>query len=104
LLILTFIVLFVSLIAGMQKTTGTHRMLFLTALATLVSVCLQSNGAVDILFLEIGLYFWIIMALPFALYWPTSKQLSATGEEALNEDVAPLVPMQAGQGTERIFT
>jgi O-antigen ligase len=101
LLILTFIALSVGLIAGMRKTTGTHRMLFLTALVTLVSVCLQSIGAVDILFLGIGLYFWIIMALPFALYWPTSKQLTATGEEALNDDAATPEQMQAGQETER---
>jgi len=80
---LTFIALLVGLIAGMRKATGTHRLLFLTALAVLVSVCLQSIGAVDTFFLEIGLYFWIIMALPFAIYWSVPKQLTENSEEVL---------------------
>ena len=101
LLILTFIALFVGLIAGMRKTTGSHRMLFLTAFAILVNVCLQSIGAVDILFVEIGLYFWIIMALPFALCWSAPKQLSETSEEVLNDDETMILPMQAISETER---
>ena len=76
LLTMVFITLFVSFIRGMRKTNGTHRVLFLTALAILVSVCLQSLDAVDILFLNIGLYFWVIMALPFALCWSRQEDLS----------------------------
>ena len=101
LLILTFIALLVGLIAGMRKATGTHRLLFLTALAVLVSVCLQSIGAVDTFFLEIGLYFWIIMALPFAIYWSVPKQLTENSEEVLNDDEMMELHMQAIPETER---
>jgi O-antigen ligase len=101
LLILVFITLFVSLIAGLRKTTGTHQMLFLTALAILASVFLQSIGSIDILFKEIGLYFWIIMALPFALYWSGSKQLTETKEGVPDGDEAKIPRMPAKQRKER---
>jgi O-antigen ligase len=101
LLILVFITLFVSLIAGMRKTTGAHQMLFLTALAILASVLIQSFGATDILSQNIGLYFWIIMALPFALYWSVSKQLTETKEGVLDDDEAKIPRMPARQRKER---
>jgi len=101
LLILVFITLSVSLIAGMRKTTGAHQMLFLTALAILASVFLQSFGATDIFSQNIGLYFWIIMALPFALYWSVSKQLTETREGVLDDDEAKIPRMPARQRKER---
>jgi len=99
LLVLVFIALFASLIIGMRKATGDHRTLFVTALATLVSVFVQSVQTNDIWIQAVAIYFWIIMALPFALYWFTPKQLSETDEEAL-EDEGTMPRMRAIQKAE----
>jgi murein biosynthesis integral membrane protein MurJ len=101
LLLLTFIALFAGLIVGMRKATGSHRMLCVTALAILVSVYIQSFGAVDLLFVEIGLYFWIIMALPFALFWSAPKEQPETSKEVLNNHETMIFPMQTVPETER---
>jgi O-antigen ligase len=101
LLALAFISAFVSLIRGLRKMAGPPRLLCLTALAVLISVALQSGGAIDILFQGIGLYFWIILALPFALCWSAPKQLSEANEEALNGGGAMVPHMRARQRTER---
>jgi len=101
LLIVTFIVLFVSLITGMRKATGSHRMLFLTTLVILISVCLQSFGAIDLLFVEVGLYFWIIMALPFALFWAAPKEQPEINKEVLNNHETMIFPMQTISEKER---
>ena len=66
-------------------TTGDQRMLFAAALAAFVNMLLQSLLSRDFWTQAIAIYFWIIMALPFALYWSTSKQISRTGEESLDE-------------------
>ena len=85
LLTLLFIVLGVSLIAKMRKTTGDQRMLFVMALAVLVNMVVQSFDTNDFWAQSIGIYFWIIMALPFAVCWSTAKQSSRTNKETLDE-------------------
>ena len=100
LLVLVFIALFASLIRGMRKATGDHRILFVTALATLVSVFVQSFQTNDIWIQAVAIYFWIVMALPFALYWFTPKQLSETDEEALDDDEGTQPRMRAIQKAE----
>ena len=102
LLTLVFIALFVNLMRGLRKTAGTHRMLFVTVVAIFVSVFSQSFAAVDLMFQGIGLYFWIIMALPFALYWSAPKPLSEIEEEASNDDEATASDMQARRQTEGV--
>jgi len=91
LLLLVFITLGVGLIAGMRKTTGDQRMLFVMALAVFVNMVVQSFDANDFLAQSIGIYFWIVMALPFALCWSTTKQSSRTNKEALDEVTEPRV-------------
>ena len=86
-----FITLGVGLIAGMRKTTGDQRMLFVMALAVFVNMVVQSFDANDFLAQSIGIYFWIVMALPFALCWSTTKQSSRTNKEALDEVTEPRV-------------
>jgi murein biosynthesis integral membrane protein MurJ len=86
LLTLVFITLLISLIAGVRKTTGEHRMLFAAALAVFVSVSLQSFESNDFWAQGIAIYFWIMMALPFAYCWLRPTQSSETREETLNED------------------
>jgi len=89
LLSLMFISLGVSLIAGIRKTGGEQRLLFVMALVVLVNTVLQSFDVDDFWAQSIGLYFWIVMALPFALCWSTMKQSSKTNKEALGEGVEP---------------
>ena len=85
LLSLVFIVLGAGLIAGIRKTTGDRRVLFVMALAAVVTMVLQSFDVNDFWSQSVGIYFWIIVALPFALCWSTTKQSSRADREALDE-------------------
>jgi len=69
LLILTFTSLFITIIRGVLRTRGEQRLLFVVALSILVSVLLQSIEVDDFWTQAVSIYFWIIMALPFALCW-----------------------------------
>ncbi len=89
LLLLVFITLGVGLIAGIRRTSGDHRALFVFALVVLVNMVVQSFDVNDFWAQSIGIYFWIIMALPFALCWSKTKQSSETNEEALDEALKP---------------
>ncbi len=84
LLTLVFIVLGAGLIAGMRKTTGDQRVLFVMALVVFVNMLLQSFEENDFWAQSIGIYFWIVMALPFAVCWSTTKQSSRTNKEVLD--------------------
>lgn len=75
LLVIVFIALFVNVFKGIRKTSGDRRALFVVALATLVNILLQSFDANDLWTQSIGLYFWVIIALPFALYWSPLQSL-----------------------------
>ncbi len=74
LLVLVFVRLIVSLITGMRKATGDHIMVYATAFVVLVSVLLQSLETRDLWIQGVGIYFWIVMALPFAFCWFAPKQ------------------------------
>jgi len=52
---------------------------------------LQSLEQNDFWEQSIGIYFWIVMALPFAICWSTTKQSSRTDKEALDEVMEPRV-------------
>ena len=78
LLMLICIALVTSFIIGIRKTTGDHRTLFATVFAIFISVFVQSFQTSDFWVPGISPYFWIIMALPFALCWLTPKQISHT--------------------------
>ena len=88
LLTLTLAVLAICLIRGARKPIGEQRTLFAVALAVFVNVLLQSFDSNYIWNQSIGIYFWIIMAMPFALCWSASKQPPKTGEEGFEDDTA----------------
>src|SRR5207249_10312703 len=94
LLIWMFITLGVGLIAGIRKATGDQRVLFAMALAVFVNVVLQSFDVSDFWGQDMSVYFWIVMALPFALCWSKTKQSLGTDKEALDEALEP--GMEAG--------
>ena len=89
LLISVFIVLAANLIAGIRKATGDQRTLFVMALVAFVNMLMQSFDANDFWAQAIGIYFWIIMALPFALCWSASKQSFEASREDFDEVVEP---------------
>jgi len=99
LLILIFTTLFITIIRGILKTRGEQRLLFVVALSILVSVLFQSIEADDFWTQAIGLYFWIIMALPFAVCWSLPKQSTLTGQEIFDKETEP--QMVAIQQAER---
>lgn len=85
---LVLISLLISLIKGVRRVTGEHRIVFAMALAVFVNMFLQSLDSTEIWNQAVGIYLWIIMALPFALYWSASKQSSQNENEAL-DDIEP---------------
>ncbi len=88
-LLAIFITLFISIIRGVRKALDDdHHLLFATTLATLFSTLVQSLGTNDLLtHLTIGTYFWIVMTLPFALYWSRREEpLAKTAMPLPTED------------------
>lgn len=69
LLTLTFIFLLITLAKGARSTSGERGALFATALAVCVAALAESLDSNQILIPSLGIYFWIIMALPFAALW-----------------------------------
>ncbi len=91
LLIVLLIALAAGLIAGVRKTSGEQRTLFVMALVVFVNMVVQSFNLTDFWAQSIAVYFWIVMALPFALCWSTMKQSTRTNKEALDEVTEPRV-------------
>jgi O-antigen ligase len=69
LLIITFCLLAVSLVRGIRRTRGERQVLFVVATMALCNALVQSLDVSDLWDQAIGVYFWIIMALPFAACW-----------------------------------
>jgi O-antigen ligase len=90
---LMFIVLGIGLLNGMRKTTGDQRLLFIMALIVFVNMILQSLDTNDFWAQSVGIYFWIVMALPFATCWSTQKQSVEQGKEATDESTEPRLPV-----------
>ena len=63
--------------------------LFAAALAVMINMLAQCIDSNDIWIQSIGSYFWIIIALPFAVCWSTSEQPSDTYEDLSNRDTQP---------------
>ena len=98
LLLMVFIAVFTGIVKGIRNTSGEQRALFVVAFATFVTVLWQSFDENDVMWNQaIGLYIWIIMALPFALCWSSSKQPTPAGEETFENVIEPrrVAPQQA---------
>jgi hypothetical protein len=88
-----FVVLFTGIVRGIRGTKGDQRLLFVVALSILVNVLIQSLEVDDFWTQSIGLYLWIIMALPFALCWRGIETVSNKGDDI--SDKATVPQMQA---------
>ncbi|HVB24901.1 MAG TPA: murein biosynthesis integral membrane protein MurJ [Ktedonobacteraceae bacterium] len=96
LLLVTLGALFINIIKGLLTTTGNRRMLFATALATFLSMFLQSFASTDLWISSVGIYFWLVMILPFVYHWspqipplPLSQQPSAMENDIADEMTRP---------------
>ena len=87
LLTLVFLVLTIGLILGIRRSTGEQRLLFVIALAVSVSMLIQDFEASEIWNQSIGIYFWVVMSLPFAFLWAQAQKQNMEGDgEVLDED------------------
>jgi O-antigen ligase len=99
LFILTLLALVVPLLSKMRKATPDYRMLLATVVAVFFNVFIQSFQTDDLWNPSIDVYFWIIMALPFALCWITPKCASEAGE--FNAEQVPGLRKETMQQDER---
>src|SRR5262249_7826958 len=91
LLTLIFLALFASLVMKLRAARGEYRVLLAAVLAGLVSTILQSVEQDDFWEQAIGVYFWIIVALPFAMYWTRLPPLRESKGLAPGESARPQV-------------
>jgi murein biosynthesis integral membrane protein MurJ len=81
LLLLAHIFLFSGLFRKMRGASTDYRILLAVCVATFINVLAQSIESNDIWNPEVGVYFWIIMALPFAVYWTKTSSLTEQEKE-----------------------
>ncbi|GCE17400.1 hypothetical protein KDK_12000 [Dictyobacter kobayashii] len=67
-----------------------QKLLLAIAFGTLVSIVIQGYESNDIWNQGVGIYFFILMALPFARYWDNEKPSSTTLESEVQEQVDPV--------------
>lgn len=80
LFLLVIIALLFGIIKGLRNTTGNQRMLYATALAVLASMLIMAFESSDLLLQTVGIYFWLIMILPFASCWSLPRSQRTNGD------------------------
>src|SRR5437588_525726 len=91
LLCVVFLTLFVNLLRGIRRATREHRLLLAAAMAVFVTMIIQSFDSEDLWNQGICLYFWVIMTLPFVLYWPV-EQVSEVEDDVADRPTLPKIP------------
>jgi murein biosynthesis integral membrane protein MurJ len=86
LLALAFILIIAGLLSKMRGATLDHRILIAACVAVFINVFLQSLETNDFWNQGVAIYFWVIMALPFALCW--TQPVPKTSKEIEEEEVA----------------
>jgi len=81
LLLLAHLFLITGLFRKMRGASTDYRILLAVCVATFINVLAQSIESNDIWNPEVGVYFWIVMALPFAVCW-TNTHTKEQAEEA----------------------
>lgn len=97
----TLVVLGCMLFTGVRRATGEHRLLFVMAMLALINALILSVEVDDLWTQGIALYFWIVMALPFAAYWFEAKQTGACAGEHPPEGVDRLRHERHSLGRDR---
>jgi murein biosynthesis integral membrane protein MurJ len=83
-----FIALVTNIITGMRKAAGDQdrRLMLAMALAVTVSAVVQSIDSNNLWTQAISIYFWIIIALPFALCWSRPHEPSKTDKDFFDDE------------------
>ena len=81
LLSLVLIAIPVTLLRRMRGATSEYRLILATALAAYISIFIQSLEVTVVWDQQVGVYVWIILSLPFALYWNTVRKPVQTEKE-----------------------
>jgi O-antigen ligase len=76
--------LFVGLLRGLRTSTSERYALFAAALVTLLIMIFESLEQSDFMTQQIAIYFWIVMALPFALHWTQPREATLTAAPSLS--------------------
>lgn len=87
-LLLVLIVLLWSLLARIRKTTSEHRLILITALAVFINIIIQSLFVTVIWSQEVSIYAWMILTLPFVLYWKRQEDATNTQLETKSYEVS----------------
>lgn len=82
LLLLTFTAIIVPLLRRVRNAESDYRMLLAMAFAIFFNVIVQSFESNDFWNPSVGIYFWIIMALPFAFCWKSPAKSAITTMDA----------------------
>ena len=67
----------------MRGATLDHRILIAASIAVFVNAFMQSLETNDFWNQGVGIYFWVAMALPFALCWTKPAQVAENEEQQL---------------------
>jgi O-antigen ligase len=106
LLTVMFIALIANISAGMRKAAGDQdrRLMLATVLAVTVSAVVESIDSNNLWTQSISTYFWIIIALPFALCWSRPQEPSETNKEDADaeEDTTPRMEAIRRKGQEQL--
>ena len=86
LLLVVFVVLLINMITGAGKVVGDHRILYGAALAAFINMLAQCFDSTDLWSQNIEIYFWVIVALPFALCWWNDQKLHEVNQETMGID------------------
>jgi O-antigen ligase len=89
LLLLVLIALPWSLITRMRKTTPEHRMMLGTTLAVYINVVVQSMLVTVLWSQEASVYVWMILTLPFVLYWQQHEESGSSTSHSTTLIVDP---------------
>jgi len=103
LLCVVFLTLFVNLLRGIRRATREHRLVFAAAMAVFVTMIIQSFDSEDLWNQGICLYFWVIMTLPFVLYWPV-EQVAEVEDDLADRPTLPKIPTAIGREQAGILT
>ncbi|HEY0754893.1 MAG TPA: O-antigen ligase family protein [Ktedonobacteraceae bacterium] len=95
LLCMAFLSLGSCLLQGIRKSRGERRMLYAVALASLISILLQSLGSRDLWIQAASASFWMVVTLPLARCWPGNETILS---KSLNGDSSPLTESSPAPG------
>lgn len=94
LLSLVLIAIPVTLLRRMRGATADHRLILATSLAAFISIFIQSLEVTVVWNQQVGVYVWMILSLPFALYWKTAASTTLKEKNA-ETVVSTQEPVQA---------